>query len=65
MPRRPAPISLTQDDNLTYRQVEEYVANIGRRIPGLKTLKIEVAEDGTVSFEFQVFRIIGGKGTVR
>jgi hypothetical protein len=65
LPRRPAQISQTQDDNLTYRQVEEYVSNIGRRIPGLKTLKIEVAEDGAVSFEFQVSRIIGGKGTVR
>jgi hypothetical protein len=62
--RRPA-VAQTQDENLTYRQVEEYVSNVGRRIPGLKSLKIEVAEDGTVSFEFQVSRIIGGKGTVR
>ena len=64
MGRRPA-VAQTQDENLTYRQVEEYVSNVGRRIPGLKSLKIEVAEDGTVSFEFQVSRIIGGKGTVR
>jgi hypothetical protein len=62
--RRPA-VAQTQDDNVTYRQVEEFVSNVGRRIPGLKSLKIEVAEDGAVSFEFQVSRIIGGKGTVR
>jgi len=62
--RRPA-VAQTQDDNVTYRQVEEFVSSVGRRIPGLKSLKIEVAEDGAVSFEFQVSRIIGGKGTVR
>jgi hypothetical protein len=44
--------------------VEEFVSNASRRIQGLKTLKIEVAEDGTVSFEYEVFRIIGGKGKV-
>lgn len=64
MGRRPA-VAQTQDDNVTYRQVEEFVSSVGRRIPGLKSLKIEVAEDGAVSFEFQVSRIIGGKGTVR
>lgn len=53
-----------QSDVVTYRQVEEFVSNARKRIPGLKTLKIEVAEDGTVSFEFEVFRIIGGKGKV-
>ena len=50
------------DDNLTYRQVEEFVSGVQRRIPGLKTLKIEVNEDGTVSFEFEVLR--SGKGRV-
>jgi hypothetical protein len=53
------------DDNLTQRQVEEFVANAPRRIPGLKTLKVEVAEDGTVSFEFEVVRAITGKGKVQ
>jgi hypothetical protein len=60
---RRAPVA-QQDENLTYRQVEEFVSNASRRIPGLKTLQIEVAEDGTVSFEFEVFRIIGGKGKI-
>lgn len=64
MARRPPAAPAQQEDNLTYRQVEEFVSNAGRRIPGLKTLKIEVAEDGTVSFEYEVFRIIGGKGKV-
>lgn len=63
MGRRPA-APQQQDDNLTYRQVEEFVSNASRRIPGLRSLKIEVAEDGTVSFEYDVIRIIGGKGKV-
>lgn len=49
---------------MSHRQVEEFASNATKRIPGLKTLKIEVAEDGTVSFEYEVFRIIGGKGKV-
>jgi hypothetical protein len=63
MGRRPA-LDGDQQDVVTYRQVEEFVSNASRRIPGLRTLKIEVAEDGTVSFEFEVFRIIGGKGKI-
>jgi hypothetical protein len=61
MGRRPI---VSQDDVVTHRQVEEFVSNATKRIPGLKTLKIEVAEDGTVSFEYTVFRIIGGRGKV-
>lgn len=64
MGRRPGSIAQQQDDVVTYRQVAEFVSNARSRIPGLKSLKIEVAEDGTVSFEFEVFRIIGGKGKV-
>lgn len=64
MPRRP-PVAQTQEEVVTYRQVEEFVQNAGKRIPGLRSLKIEVAENGTVSFEFQVARLIGGKGQVK
>jgi len=64
MGRRTSPVAQQEEDVVAYRQVEEFVSNARRRIPGLKSLKIEVAEDGTVSFEFEVFRIIGGKGTV-
>jgi len=61
MGRRPA---ADVEENLTYRQVEEFVSGIGKRIPGLKTLKVDVSEDGSVSFEFEVIRVIGGKGKV-
>jgi hypothetical protein len=64
MGRRPSPVAQQQDDVVTYRQVAEFVSNARSRIPGLKSLKIEVAEDGTVSFEFEVSRIIGGRGKV-
>lgn len=61
MARRPVDV---EEDNLTYRQVEEFVSSVRRRIPGLKTLKVDVSEDGSVSFEFEVIRVIGGKGKV-
>lgn len=61
MARRPGEV---EEDNLTYRQVEEFVSNVLKRIPGLKTLKVEVDDNGDVSFEFEVIKTLKGKGRV-
>lgn len=55
---------ITQRDIVTHRQVEEFVQNARNRIPGLKTLKINVADDGEVTFDYEVIRIVGGKGKI-
>jgi len=54
----------TETENLTYRQVEEYVSSATKRIPGLRNLTISVDDKGKVTFDFEVTTTHKDKGSL-
>jgi hypothetical protein len=58
------PRKKTETENLTYRQVEEYVSSATKRIPGLRSLTISVDDKGKVTFDFEVITTHRDKGSL-
>jgi hypothetical protein len=58
------PRKKTETQNLTFRQVEEYVSSATKRVPGLRKLTILVDDKGKVTFDFEVIEIHRDKGSL-